>query len=100
MLRRIATFIAFTIFLGLSGCVKTGTVSQTGSGSTNNAAMSTHEAHVLVYGDGQNFTTLNPHMAAATSLQNLSELTMAYLVRYDHNNKPIPELVTAVPTQQ
>jgi peptide/nickel transport system substrate-binding protein len=101
MRRGVASFVAFAVFVGLSGCVKTGTVSQTGSsGNTNNAEMSTHEAHVLVYGDGQNFTTLNPHMAAATSLQNLSELTMAYLVRFDHSNRPIPELVTAVPTQQ
>jgi len=55
---------------------------------------------VLVYGDGQNFTSLNPHLYTATSLSNLSSLTMAYLVRYGHDNKPIPELATIVPTQE
>jgi peptide/nickel transport system substrate-binding protein len=55
---------------------------------------------VLVYADGQNFTTLNPHLYAALSLVNLSALTMAYLVRYDRNSQPVPELVSEVPTQQ
>ncbi|MGH7716497.1 MAG: ABC transporter substrate-binding protein, partial [Vulcanimicrobiaceae bacterium] len=55
---------------------------------------------VLVYADGQNFDTLNPHLYQATSLGNLSSLTMAWLVRYDANNRPIPELATEVPTVQ
>ena len=29
----------------------------------------------------------------------ISELTMAYLVRYDHRGRPIPELVTNIPSQ-
>jgi peptide/nickel transport system substrate-binding protein len=77
----------------LAGCVKTGT------GPRGTGPARRHPPHVLVYADGQNFTTLNPHLYTATSLLNLSELTMAYLVRWDRHNKPIPELATVVPTQ-
>lgn len=54
---------------------------------------------MLRIGDNQDITTLNPHIGTATSLGNLSELTMAYLVRYDAHNRPTPELATQVPTQ-
>ncbi len=30
----------------------------------------------------------------------MSQLTMAWLVRYDHDNRPIPELATEVPTKK
>ncbi len=81
------------ILSALAGCIKTGT------GSRGTGPARRHPPHVLVYADGQNFTTLNPHLYTATSLLNLSELTMAYLVRWDRHNKPIPELATVVPTQ-
>ena len=54
---------------------------------------------MLVYADGQNFTTLNTHLYTATSIVNLAELTMAYLSRYDRANRPVPELATVVPTE-
>src|SRR5579885_2645600 len=96
--RNVATPLRAVVICGfvcgiLSGCVKGGSVSQSGGVARK------HEAHVLVYADGQNFTTLNPHLYTATSLLNLAELTMAYLVRWDHDNRPIPELATVVPTQ-
>ncbi len=55
--------------------------------------------HVLRVGDTQDFDTLNPHLATAITLGNLSQLTMAYLVRYGRDNRPVPELATVVPTQ-
>jgi peptide/nickel transport system substrate-binding protein len=55
--------------------------------------------HVLRIVEPQDFVTLNPHLYAATSLSMLSELTMAYLVRYDHRGRPVPELATEIPTQ-
>src|SRR5579875_30470 len=88
---------AIVLLALLAGCVKASGVS-VGTGGTQPPAVH-HEPHVLVYADGQNFTTLNPHFYTATSLLNLSELTMAYLVRWDHHNQPVPELATVVPTQ-
>ncbi|MBV8151880.1 MAG: peptide ABC transporter substrate-binding protein [Candidatus Eremiobacteraeota bacterium] len=84
MIYRIA--LALTIVLSLAG-----------SAAAQNAA---REPHVLTYADGQAFKSLNPHLDSAVSLGFLSQLTMAYLVRYDARNRPIPELVTAVPTEE
>jgi len=56
--------------------------------------------HTLRIGDIQDIPTLNPHLASALSLGLMSQLTMAYLVRYGPHNEAIPELVTQVPTKQ
>jgi peptide/nickel transport system substrate-binding protein len=55
--------------------------------------------HTLRIGEYQDIAGLNPHLIASTALGNLSELTMAYLVRYDARNAPVPELAVEVPTQ-
>ena len=88
-----------TAALVLAGCTKTG-----GEGSSTAAGGGAHKnayttAHVLRIGDTQDFDNLNPHLATALILGNLSQLTMAYLVRYGHDNRPIPELATIVPTK-
>ncbi len=57
-------------------------------------------AHVLRYATGEDIVGLNPHLNAQLTLQFMSSLTMAWLVRYDHANRPIPELATAVPTRE
>jgi peptide/nickel transport system substrate-binding protein len=56
--------------------------------------------HTLRIGDLQDISSLNPHLATALSLGFMSELTMAYLVRYGHDNRPVPELATEVPSKQ
>lgn len=85
--------------LVLAACTKTGTLSQTGTaGGTNHGAHTI--PHVLRFADTLNVTSLNPHFFTSTSLGNLSELTMAYLARYDRDNEPIPELATQIPSQQ
>ncbi len=43
--------------------------------------------------------TLNRHLSAGYTLGLLSQLTAAYLVRYDRNNRPIPELATVLPSK-
>jgi peptide/nickel transport system substrate-binding protein len=53
--------------------------------------------HVLRIVQPQDFVTLNPHLYAAASLSMVSELTMAYLVRYDHRGRPYPELAKEIP---
>lgn len=55
-------------------------------------------AHTLRYATGEDIVGLNPHLNQQLVVSYLSQLTMAYLLRYDANNRPIPELATAVPT--
>jgi peptide/nickel transport system substrate-binding protein len=55
--------------------------------------------HVLTISDGGDLSTLNPHLAQSAPVANLSEMTMAWLIRWDKHNQPYPELATEVPTQ-
>jgi peptide/nickel transport system substrate-binding protein len=55
--------------------------------------------HVLTISDGGDVNTLNPHLGQVAAVANLSEMTMAWLVKWDEHNKPYPELATAVPTK-
>jgi peptide/nickel transport system substrate-binding protein len=68
---------------------------QHGAGRANAWTM----PHVLTISDGGDVTTLNPHLSTFASVANLSEMTMAWLVKWDEHNQPYPELATAVPTQ-
>jgi peptide/nickel transport system substrate-binding protein len=82
----------------LAACTKTGNVASTsGAPGAQNARTI---PHTLRIGDILDFDTLNPHLATAVTLGNLSQLTMAYLVRYGADNRPVPELATEVPTQK
>ena len=56
--------------------------------------------HTLRYTTAEDISTLNPYLGQQLVLSYLSSLTMAWLVRYDAHNRPIPELATVVPTQQ
>lgn len=55
--------------------------------------------HELRYATGEDVSSLNPHLDSQTTLSYLSSLTMAWLVRYDEHNRPVPELATAVPSR-
>ena len=95
------TLAIATAALVLTACTKTGGV---GSGTTAGGQAGSQKnayttPHVLRIGDTQDFDNLNPHLSTALILGNLSQLTEAYLVRYGHDNRPIPELATIVPTQ-
>jgi len=52
-----------------------------------------HELRVVGLGD---VTTLNPMLSSDVTVAWMSELTMAFLVRFDRRNKPSPELATVV----
>jgi ABC-type transport system substrate-binding protein len=54
--------------------------------------------HVLRYATAEDIVGLNPHLDAQGTLAYMSSLTMAWLIKYDHANRPIPELATIVPT--
>jgi len=102
--RRLALGLAALL---LCACTKTGGGGSSGTASggaaTGGAARGEHNRttipHELRIGDIQEFDNLNPHLSTSLILGNLSQLTMAYLVRYGHDNRPIPELATVVPTQ-
>ncbi|MBV8748791.1 MAG: hypothetical protein JO103_03650, partial [Candidatus Eremiobacteraeota bacterium] len=55
--------------------------------------------HVLRYATAEDIVGLNPHLNPQLTLSYMSSLTMAWLVRYDANNRPVPELATAVPSR-
>jgi peptide/nickel transport system substrate-binding protein len=67
-------------------------------GAGAQAHLWTHQ-HVLTISDGSDISTLNPHLSQFASTANLSEMTMAWLVRWDEHNVQYPELATAVPTR-
>ncbi|MBC5828622.1 MAG: peptide ABC transporter substrate-binding protein [Candidatus Eremiobacteraeota bacterium] len=91
--KKLAGLILLMVF---AGCTKAGTGNETG-GKVHNAF--THP-HYLRYADGGgDLATLNPVINSEVRLNWLTDMTMAYLVRYDHDNRPVPELVTVVPTQ-
>jgi peptide/nickel transport system substrate-binding protein len=54
---------------------------------------------VLTISDGGDVNTLNPHLGQSAAVANLSEMTMAWLIKWDEHNRPYPELATEVPTQ-
>ncbi len=83
--KRLRVFLIVAVLAGFAACAQTGSPSV--------------RSHVLRIVSPQDFVTLNPHLYAATSLSMVSELTMAYFVRYDHRGRPYPELLTEIPSQ-
>ena len=81
-------FVAILVVAAaLCGCTKAGqtTVSDTTT---------------LTIADGSgDITSLNPHLFTELPLGYISEMTEAYLVKYDSHNNPYPELLTSIPTQ-
>ncbi|HTD32812.1 MAG TPA: peptide ABC transporter substrate-binding protein [Candidatus Elarobacter sp.] len=55
--------------------------------------------HVLRYATGEDIVGLNPHLNSQLTQFLMASLTMAWLVRYDRANGPVPELATAVPSR-
>ncbi|HEY0395889.1 MAG TPA: peptide ABC transporter substrate-binding protein [Candidatus Elarobacter sp.] len=85
----------------IAGCTKVAQVSPSGSSSAGTGAGGRHPytvPHVLRYATAEDIVGLNPHLSQQTVLSYMSSLTMAWLVKFDHENRPVPELATAVPT--
>jgi len=93
------TFALGLAALLVAGCTKTSQIGTSAGGTSGGEKNRYTIPHTLRIGDVQDITSLNPHLATAASLGNLSQLTMAYLVRYDQNNRPVPELATDVPSK-
>jgi peptide/nickel transport system substrate-binding protein len=66
-----------------------------GAAAGGNRFTKPHELRVVLLGDVSN---LNELLATELQASWLNQLVMAWLVRYDRNNRPIPELATTVPT--
>ncbi|MDQ6929496.1 MAG: peptide ABC transporter substrate-binding protein [Candidatus Eremiobacteraeota bacterium] len=87
---------AIALLLALAACTKVGTQGNGGTSGTGTA-----QPHHLRIADGSgDIDSLNPHLFQEVPLGNIAELTMAWLLRFDHNNRAVPELATAVPTQK
>ncbi|HEY0614532.1 MAG TPA: peptide ABC transporter substrate-binding protein [Candidatus Elarobacter sp.] len=54
--------------------------------------------HVLRYATGEDIVGLNPHLVQQLTVSYMSSNTMAWLVKYDRRNDPVPELATEVPS--
>ena len=84
----------------LVGCTKTAQTTSGGASSGGGGAKNAYTIpHTLRIGDNTDFDNLNPHLSTSLILGNLNQLTMAYLVRYGRDNRPIPELAIEVPTE-
>jgi peptide/nickel transport system substrate-binding protein len=57
------------------------------------------QPHVLSFADAGDVNTLNPHLGQLADIGYLSSMTMAYLIKWDEQNRPYGELATSVPTQ-
>ena len=55
--------------------------------------------HVLRYATGEDIVGLNPHLNSQVVVTYMGSLAMAWLVRYDKQDRPVPELATAVPSR-
>jgi peptide/nickel transport system substrate-binding protein len=58
------------------------------------------QPHVLRFAEGIDVTTLDPFLATSGNVIDLSGLTMAYFVRYDAQRRPVPELITEIPSER
>jgi peptide/nickel transport system substrate-binding protein len=56
------------------------------------------QPHVLRYAEAEDIAGLNPVLVQQGAVNRLSQLTMAYLFRWNHDNKPEPELATVLPS--
>ena len=91
MNRALIRKLAFGLLMGLAAC------SPVGSGSSGGAS----NQHWLRIATGQGDpNSLNIHLDPSGVTGFISELSQAYLARYDRHARPVPELITVIPTQR
>ncbi len=56
--------------------------------------------HVLRWTASEDISTLNPVLNTQGAMFDLARMTMAWLIKWDRSNNPVPELATEVPTQK
>ena len=82
--------------LAFSACTKAPTGGATAPGERVNAFT---KPHLLTMADAGDINTLNPHLGQVVDVGYISQMTMAWLIKFDQQNRPYPELATEVPTQ-
>jgi len=93
-MKRIA--VSLCLLVAIAGCSK----AQTGTTTLANGRVNAFTVpHVLRYATAEDINTLNPLLGQQTTLGLMSSLTAAFLIKWDAQNKPYPELATEVPTQ-
>jgi peptide/nickel transport system substrate-binding protein len=90
--------IAALLVAALSACSKGGGPS--GAPAPGQRVNSWTKPHVLRYATAEDIATLNPLLNPQTTLSFMNSLTMAFLIKFDASNNPIPELATQVPSMQ
>jgi peptide/nickel transport system substrate-binding protein len=75
----------------------------TGLGCTSISAVHGGSNHFTIPGtlrfsDGEDISGLNLHLVPQVSVQQLSQLTSAYLIRFDDRARPYPELLERIPS--
>jgi peptide/nickel transport system substrate-binding protein len=85
--------------LGLAAILLVSVCGASGTQAADGRANAWTTPHVLTISDAGDLTTLNPHLSQFAPVANLSEMTMAWLVRWDVHNQPYPELATEVPAK-
>jgi len=96
-----ALAVALSLAFVVTGCTKTTTGTSTSSEQAPGARVNSWtRPHVLRYATAEDISSLNPLLSQQTTLGLMSSLTMAWLVKWDRNNHPFPELATEVPTMQ
>lgn len=81
----------------LAACSKASTGD---SSSTGGRVNSWTVPHTLRYSTAEDINSLNPLLEQQTTLGVMSSLTMAWLIKWDKDNRPFPELATEVPSQK
>jgi peptide/nickel transport system substrate-binding protein len=94
-MRRLAIGICGLLF-AVSGCTRVTTTTTT---TTSSQANSWTVPHVLRYATAEDIPTLNPALGQQATLGMLSSLTAAWLIKWNRENLPIPEIATVVPTK-
>ncbi|MGH7727861.1 MAG: peptide ABC transporter substrate-binding protein [Vulcanimicrobiaceae bacterium] len=85
-------FLYGSLAAGLAGCTRISAVHNAGNPFTIPGT--------LRYSDGEDIAGLNLHIVPQVSVQLLTQLTGAYLIRFDDHFKPYPELIERIPSQR
>jgi peptide/nickel transport system substrate-binding protein len=76
-------------------------IALTAAGCAESAHRRAGQPHVLTIATGQGDpNSLNIHMDTSAVTGYVSELTGAFLARYDKDGRPIPDLATAIPSRE
>ncbi len=83
-------FVALVLLAALPACVAAGEPARLNAST---------QPHVLRFASAEEIAGLNPDLNSQLVVHNISELTMAFLVRFDRHNRAVPELATVVPSR-